>query len=81
MEVEAVRDQVGVKASQRRRAASSPAHGRHAAGAAYRNQTTRAGTSEGERAGSERGLGRLAELGRKRGGGPLRLKRLFLFQI
>jgi hypothetical protein len=45
MKAEAVRDQVGVKASQRRRAASSPAHGRHAAGAACHGQTTRVGAA------------------------------------
>jgi hypothetical protein len=76
-----VRDHVGVKASQKRRAASSPVHGRHAAGAACRVQTMHAGASEGERAGRERGLGQLVELGRKWGGGPLRLKRLFFFKF
>jgi ribosomal protein S13 len=45
MEAEAVRDQVGVKASRRRRAASSPAHGRHVAGVACRGQTTRMGAA------------------------------------
>jgi hypothetical protein len=55
MEAEDVRGQVGVKASRRRRAASSPAHGRHAGGVACRGQTTRVGASEGERAGRERG--------------------------
>jgi hypothetical protein len=72
MEAEAVRDQVGVKASRRRRAASSPAHGRHVACVA--SVAGRAWPKAGVRA----WVGRLSELGRKRGGGPVNPRRLFL---
>jgi hypothetical protein len=67
-----VSGQVGVKASRRRRAASSPAHGRHAVCTACRDQT-RVGTARAKagRGGHARGPGWLAVLGRKRGAGPV----------